>query len=144
MIPESVAIEERGSAEVTLRLLARLTVVASVQTKWILGISVQGDLRILLVEEAFAVESLLSGGIPCWSERADGSQADRNGKRNQPESMDGTGEGHWPALSHHVVPVSSVAGTMPPAAARGRGRVPRLGRAPVQRGVSLHAAWNDT
>src|SRR5215210_8222939 len=32
---------------------------------------------------------------------------------------------------------------MPPAAARGRGRVTRLGRTRVQRGVSLHAARND-
>ena len=63
MIPKIVAIDERGSAEITFGLLARLTVVVPVQTKWILGISVQGDLRILLVEEALAVESLLGGGI---------------------------------------------------------------------------------
>jgi len=65
MVTEIVAIDERGSAEVTLRLLARLTVVVPVQTKRILGVSVQGDLRILLVEEALAVESLLCSGIRC-------------------------------------------------------------------------------
>jgi hypothetical protein len=62
-----------------------------------------------LVEEALAVESLLSGSIRCWSEWTDGSHADRDGKRNQPESMEVTGEGHWRALSHNVLPVSSVA-----------------------------------
>ena len=63
MIPKIVAIGERGSAEVTLRLLARLAVVVPVQSKRILGVSVQGDLRILLVEEVGTVGSLLGGCI---------------------------------------------------------------------------------
>ena len=109
MIPKIVAIDERGSAEVTLGLLARLAVVVSVQSKWILGIGVQGDLGILLVEEVLAVESLLGGGIRWWPEWTDGSHADRDGKRNQPESIEGSREGHWRALSHNVLPVSSVA-----------------------------------
>jgi hypothetical protein len=66
-------------------------------------------LGILLVEEALAVELLLGGGIRRWSEWADGSQPDRDGKCNQPASMEGTGEGHRRALSHNVLPVSSVA-----------------------------------
>jgi hypothetical protein len=109
MVPKIVAIDERGSAEVTLRLLARLAIVVPIQSKWILGVNVQGDLGILLVEEALAVESLLGGSIKCWPERADGSQADRDRKSNQPASMEGTGEGHRRALSQSVLPVCSVA-----------------------------------
>src|SRR5829696_2359824 len=101
IIPKIVAVDEVGSAEVTLRLLARLAVVVPVQSKRILGVSVQGDLRILLVEEVGTVESLLGGCIGWWPERADGSHPDHDRKSDQPESIEGLREGHRRALSHN-------------------------------------------
>jgi len=76
------------------RMLACLTIVVPVQSKWILGISLQSDLRVFLVEEVFAVESLLGGSVNCCPERANASQADSNGKCNQPVSIEESREWH--------------------------------------------------
>src|SRR5215208_4148287 len=109
MIPEIVATDQRRSAEVTAGLLARFAVVVSIQSEWIRRIGVEGDLSILCVEEVLAVGSLLGAGIRWCPEHTGGSQADRDRKRNQPESMKGSKEGHRRALSRNMLPVSSVA-----------------------------------
>jgi hypothetical protein len=109
VVPETIAFDKLGRAELLRGLLARYIVVVPVESKRIHRIRIESDPGVLLVEEVRAVGSLLGSGIRRWPERADGSQADRDGKCNQPESMKGAREGHEPALSHKVSPVSSIA-----------------------------------